>query len=242
MRYALVTGGSRGIGRAVCINLVSLDLHVIVNFRSNEDEALRTLAMMKQAGGSGEILKFDVSDPLQVENAISNWEKDHPDEFIEVLVNNAGTRKDILMTWMENNDWHNVLNTNLNGFFYVTRAILGKMLARKTGRIINIVSVSGLKGYPGQVNYSASKAGIIGATKALAREVGSRNILVNAVAPGYIDTDMIKDLDEDKLQGLIPLRRFGTPREVADAVCFLASGRSDYISGEVICVDGGVST
>ncbi len=242
MRYALVTGGSRGIGRAVCINLVSLDLHVIVNFRSNEDEALRTLAMMKQAGGSGEILKFDVSDPLQVENAISNWEKDHPDEFIEVLVNNAGTRKDILMTWMENNDWHNVLNTNLNGFFYVTRAILGKMLARRTGRIINIVSVSGLKGYPGQVNYSASKAGIIGATKALAREVGSRNILVNAVAPGYIDTDMIKDLDEDKLQGLIPLGRFGTPREVADAVCFLASGRSDYISGEVICVDGGVST
>jgi 3-oxoacyl-[acyl-carrier protein] reductase len=242
MRYALVTGGSRGIGRAICIKLVSLDFHVLVNFKSNEKEALQTLAMIKQAGGNGDILKFDVSDPAQVDDALNSWSDKHKDEFIEVLVNNAGIRKDILMIWMENTHWHDVLNTNLDGFFYVTRAVLKNMLARKYGRIINMASLSGLKGYPGQVNYSAAKAAIIGATKALAQEIGARNITVNAVAPGLIKTDMTKDLNEMELKSMIPLSRFGLPEEVAEVVCFLASDKSSYITGEVISIDGGLYT
>ena len=240
MRYALVTGGSRGIGRAICIKLVSLDFHVLVNFKSNEKEALQTLALIKQAGGNGDILKFDVSDPNQVDDAINSWNDEHKDEFIEVLVNNAGIRKDILLMWMENHHWHDVLDTNLDGFFYVTRAVLKNMLARKYGRIINMASLSGLRGYPGHVNYSASKAAIIGATKALAQEIGKRNITVNAVAPGLIRTDMTKDLNEMELKSMIPLNRFGLPEEVAEVVCFLASEKSSYITGEVISVNGGL--
>ena len=242
MRYALVTGGSRGIGRAICIKLVSMDFHVLVNFKSSEKEALQTLEMIKQAGGNGDILKFDVSDPAQVDDAINTWNEEHKDEFIEVLVNNAGIRKDILLIWMENSDWHDVLDTNLDGFFYVTRAVLKNMLARKYGRIINITSLSGLKGFSGQVNYSAAKAGIIGATKALAKEIGKRNVTVNAVAPGLIRTDMTKDLNETELKSMIPLNRFGSPEEVAEVVCFLASEKSSYITGEVISVNGGLYT
>lgn len=241
MRYALVTGGSRGIGRAICIKLASMDFHVLVNFKTNEKEARLTLAKIKQAGGNGEILKFDVSDPVQVNDAINSWEEEHKDEYIEVLINNAGIRKDILMIWMENSDWHDVLNTNLDGFYYVTKAVLKNMLARKYGRIINITSLSGLKGYPGQVNYSAAKAAVIGATKALAQEIGKRNITVNAVAPGYIRTDMTKDLNEVDLKSMIPLNRFGLPEEVAEVVCFLASEKSSYITGEVISVSGGLN-
>ena len=240
MRYALVTGGSRGIGRAICIKLVSLDFHVLVNFKSNKKEAIQTLAMIKQAGGNGDILKFDVSVSNQVDDAINSWNDEHKDEFIEVLVNNAGIRKDILLMWMENHHWHDVLDTNLDGFFYVTRAVLKNMLARKYGRIINMASLSGLRGYPGQVNYSASKAAIIGATKALAQEIGKRNITVNAVAPGLIRTDMTKDLNEMELKSMIPLNRFGLPEEVAEVVCFLASEKSSYITGEVISVNGGL--
>lgn len=242
MRYALVTGGSRGIGRAICIKLGSMDFHVLVNFKSNEKEALQTLSMIKQAGGNGDILKFDVSDPVRVDDAINTWNEKHPDEYIEVLVNNAGIRKDILLMWMENDHWHDVLDTNLNGFFYVTRAILKNMLERKYGRIINITSLSGLKGFPGQVNYCAAKAAVIGATKALAQETGRRNVTVNAVAPGLIRTDMTKDLNEIELKNMIPLNRFGLPEEVAEVVCFLASEKSSYITGEVISVNGGLYT
>ena len=242
MRYALVTGGSRGIGRAVCIKLASMDFHVLVNFKSDEKEALQTLAMIKQAGGDGDILQFDVSDPGRVDDALNTWNEEHPDEYIEVLVNNAGIRKDVLLMWMENDQWHDVLSTNLDGFFYVTKAVLKNMLERKYGRIINIASLSGLKGFPGQVNYSAAKAAIIGATKALAQETGRRNVTVNAVAPGLIRTDMTKDLNELELKKMIPLNRFGLPEEVAEVVCFLASERSSYITGEVISVDGGLYT
>lgn len=242
MRYALVTGGSRGIGRAVCVRLASMNFHVLVNFKSNEKEALQTIEMIKQAGGNGDILQFDVSDPVRVEDAINTWNEEHKDEFIEVLVNNAGIRKDILLVWMENNHWHDVLDTNLDGFFYVTRAVLKNMLTRKSGRIINMVSLSGLKGYPGQVNYSAAKAAIIGATKALAQEIGKRNVTVNAVAPGLIRTDMTKDLNETEFKSMIPLNRFGLPEEVAEVVCFLASEKSSYITGEVISVNGGLYT
>ena len=242
MRYALVTGGSRGIGRAVCIKLASMDFHVLINFKSDEKEALQTLAMIKQAGGKGNILKFDVSDPVRVDDAINTWNEEHPDEYIEVLVNNAGIRKDVLLMWMENVQWHDVLGTNLDGFYYVTKAVLKNMLERKYGRIINMASLSGLKGFPGQVNYSASKAAVIGATKALAQETGRRNVTVNAVAPGLIRTDMTKDLNEIELKKMIPLNRFGLPEEVAEVVCFLASEKSSYITGEVISVNGGLST
>jgi 3-oxoacyl-[acyl-carrier protein] reductase len=240
MRYALVTGGSRGIGRAVCIKLVSLDLHVLINYKSNKEEALETLAMVKQAGGSGELMQFDVSDPLQVESSVNFWNEQHKDEYIEVLVNNAGIRKDVLLMWMQDDQWHDVLNTSLNGFFYLTRALLKNMLVKKRGRIINMVSLSGLKGLPGQVNYSAAKAGIIGATKALAQEIGKKNVTVNAVAPGFIRSDMTKDLNENELKGMIPLNRFGLPEEVAELVCFLASEKSSYITGEVISINGGL--
>ena len=242
MKYALVTGGSRGIGRAICMKLISLDLYILVNFLSNEMEALQTLALIKKAGGNGDLLKFDVSDPVQVDDAINKWNEEHKEDYIEVLVNNAGIRKDMLMMWMENNHWHDVLNTNLNGFFYVTRAVLKNMLVRKRGRIINIVSLSGVKGLPGQVNYSAAKAAIIGATKALAQEIGKRNVTVNAVAPGFIRTDMTKDLNENELKNMIPLNRFGSPEEVAEVVCFLASEKSSYITGEVISINGGLYT
>jgi 3-oxoacyl-[acyl-carrier protein] reductase len=242
MRYALVTGGSRGIGRAISVKLVSMGYHILVNYKSNEAEAKHTLEMINQAGGSGELLRFDVSDPQQVDAAINKWSDANKEDYIEVLVNNAGIRKDILLMWMENNHWHDVLNTNLNGFFYVTRALLKNMLVKKYGRIINIVSLSGLKGLPGQVNYSAAKAAVIGATKALAQEIGKKNVTVNAVAPGFIKTDMTKDLNENELKGMIPLNRFGLPEEVAEVVCFLASEKSSYITGEVISVNGGLYT
>ena len=242
MRYALVTGGSRGIGRAVCVSLVSLGYHVLVNYLSNDAEAENTLAMVKDAGGTGELIKFDVSDPLRVDEVLNKWHGQHNEEYIEVLVNNAGIRKDMLMMWMENDNWRDVLSTNLDGFFYVTRALLKNMLVRKYGRIVNIVSLSGIKGMPGQVNYSAAKAAIIGATKALAQEIGNKNVTVNAVAPGFIKTDMTKDLNESELKGLIPLNRFGRPEEVAEVVCFLASEKSSYITGEVISVNGGLYT
>ena len=240
MRYALVTGGSRGIGRAVCIKLVSLDLKILINYKSNEQEALETLAMLRQAGGDGELMQFDVSDASQVESAINIWNEQHKDEYIEVLVNNAGIRKDVLLMWMEDDQWHDVINTNLNGFFYLTRALLKNMLVNKYGRIINMVSLSGLKGLPGQVNYSAAKAAVIGATKALAQEIGKKNVTVNAVAPGFIKSDMTRDLNENELKSMIPLNRFGLPEEVAELVCFLASKKSSYITGEIISINGGL--
>jgi 3-oxoacyl-[acyl-carrier protein] reductase len=242
MKYALVTGGSRGIGRAICVGLVSLGYHILVNFKSNSEEAGHTLEMIRKAGGTGELLQFDVADPGQVDKAIAAWADNHKEEYIEVLINNAGIRKDILMMWMEDHHWKDVIDTNLGGFFYVTRALLKNMLVRRYGRIINIVSLSGIKGLPGQVNYSAAKAAVIGATKALAQEIGKKNVTVNAVAPGFIKTDMTRDLNENDLKTMIPLNRFGSPEEVADLVCFLASGKSSYITGEVISVNGGLYT
>lgn len=240
MRYALVTGGSRGIGRAVCIKLAAMGFHVLVNYRSNISEALKTLALITEAGGTGELLKFDVSDPVMVDDSINGWNEAHTDEYIEVVVNNAGIRRDGLMVWMENDDWNEVLKTNLDGPFFVTRAVLKNMIERKQGRIINITSLAGLKGIPGQVNYSAAKAAVIGATKALAQEIGRKNITVNAVAPGYIRTEMTEDLNENELKKIIPLNRFGLPEEVAEVVGFLASEKSSYVTGEVISVNGGL--
>jgi 3-oxoacyl-[acyl-carrier protein] reductase len=240
MKFALVTGGSRGIGRAVCIKMAEMGYHVLINYRSNEAEAQQTLSMVKEKGTGGEIIQFDVSDKEQIKTKLGDWMEANPDKVIEVLVNNAGIREDGLMMWMKDEQWDAVLKTNLDGFFYVTRLVVNSMLMKKYGRIINIVSLSGLKGMPGQVNYSAAKAGVIGATKALAQEIGRKGITVNAVAPGFIKTDMTEGLNENELKNLVPLKRFGTAEEVAHTVGFLASEGAAYITGEVISVNGGL--
>ncbi len=241
-KNALVTGGSRGIGRAICLKLTEMGYHILINYCSGVDEAQITLAMIQEHGGSGELMKFNVASQQEVEKALDDWMQSHPDEYIEVLVNNAGIRRDALLMWMKNEEWSDVISTNLGGFFYVTRLLIKNMLIKKYGRIVNVVSLSGIKGLPGQTNYSAAKAGIIGATKALAQEVGKKRITVNAVAPGFIRTDMTKDLDEKMYKSIIPVERFGTPEEVAEVVGFLASEKASYITGEVISVNGGMYT
>jgi 3-oxoacyl-[acyl-carrier protein] reductase len=242
MKYALVTGGSRGIGRAVCVKLAEMGYYVLINYQSNQTEAEKTLAMLQEKGSNGELMRFDVSNQAEVEAALDSWTGSHTGEYIEVLVNNAGIRKDGLMVFMSDDDWHQVMNVHLHGFFYATRYLVKYMLVKKYGRIVNVVSLSGLKGMPGQANYSAAKAGVIGATKALAQEVAKKNVTVNAVAPGFISTDMTSGLDENQLKSLVPMNRFGTPEEVAEAVGFLASDKASYITGNVISINGGIYT
>ena len=242
MKYALVTGGSRGIGRAICLQLADMGYPIIINYASNKDAALETQKMVEEKGTKAEILQFDVASSTEVENALEAWKNNHPDDYIAVLVNNAGIRQDNVMVFMEDSQWSSVLDISLNGFFYVTRKLLKDMLSKRFGRIINIVSLSGLKGLPGQTNYSAAKAAVIGATKALAQEVAARKITVNAVAPGFIATDMTSDLDQDTLKKTIPVGRFGTPEEVAATVGFLASDQASYITGDVISINGGLYT
>jgi len=240
MKFALVTGGSRGIGRAVCLSLADQGYHILINYRSNTAEANQTAGLVRNKNVQAELIQFDVADRKATQESLSQWIDSHPDSSIEVLVNNAGIRDDGLLMWMKDEQWDNVLNTSLGGFFNVTRVVVNQMLMKKYGRIINIVSLSGLKGLPGQTNYSAAKAGVIGATKALAQEIGRKGITVNAVAPGFIKTDMTEELNEDELKMMIPLRRFGKPEEVAFAVSFLASPEAGYITGEVISINGGL--
>ena len=242
MKYALVTGGSRGIGRAICLQLADMGYPVVINYASNKDAALETQKLVEAKGVNAEILQFDVASSEEVENALESWKNNHPEDYIAVLVNNAGIRQDNVMVFMEDSQWSSVLDISLNGFFYVTRKLLKDMLSKRFGRIVNIVSLSGLKGLPGQTNYSAAKAAVIGATKALAQEVAARKITVNAVAPGFIATDMTQDLDEVNLKKTIPVGRFGTPEEVAAAVGFLASEQASYITGDVISINGGLYT
>jgi 3-oxoacyl-[acyl-carrier protein] reductase len=241
IKYALVTGGSRGIGRAVCIQLAKdLEYHLLINYNSNKKAAQETLTMVEEVGGSGQILQFNVTDSEGVKNALDEWHENNKNAIIEVLVNNAGIKKDGLFMWMPMEDWSSVINTSLNGFYNVTNALIQKLLTNRYGRIINIVSVSGLKGTPGQTNYSAAKSAVIGATKALAQEVAKRKITVNAVAPGFIETDMTEELDETELKKMIPVNRFGKAEEVAHVVSFLASDKTSYITGEVININGGI--
>ncbi|HOS83654.1 MAG TPA: 3-oxoacyl-ACP reductase FabG [Bacteroidales bacterium] len=242
MKYALVTGGSRGIGKAVCLELVQLGYPIIINYCSNQAAAEQTKAEIEALGGSAELLQFDVSKVDDVDAALMLWQEQHPDDYVAVLVNNAGVRQDTMMMWMQNSQWDDIIGIHLNGFFYVTRRVLKDMLTKRFGRIINVVSLSGLKGMPGQTNYSAAKAGVIGGTKALAQEVGKRNITVNAVAPGFISTEMTQDLDEKQLKEMIPMNRFGTAEEVAKLVAYLASEHASYITGEVISINGGLYT
>jgi 3-oxoacyl-[acyl-carrier protein] reductase len=240
MKYALVTGGSRGIGRAICLEMATAGYYILVNYRKGEEEAAKTLDLIRQQGGDGELLPFDVGDKDQVQRQLTGWLEKDPGRYIEVLVNNAGIKEDALLLWMEDSQWSNVIRTNLDSFYYVTRMVLNGMLLKKFGRIINIVSLAGLKGQAGQTNYSAAKAGVIGATKALAAEVGRHGITVNAVAPGFIVTDMTEGLNEKEMKVLIPVRRFGLPEEVAYAVGFLASPRASYITAEVLSINGGL--
>ena len=239
MKCALVTGGSRGIGKAICLKMAALGYYVLVNYKSNTEEAEKTIALIKENGGDGELMPFDVADKEQIKQ-LGSWIEANEDKYIEVLVNNAGIRDDSLMAWMAEEQWDNVLKTNLDSFFYVTRLVLNGMLARKYGRIINIVSLSGLKGLAGQTNYSAAKAGVIGATKALAQEIARQGITVNALAPGFIKTDMTEGLDEKALKMIIPARRFGLPEEVASAAAFFASPEAAYITGQVLSINGGL--
>lgn len=243
MKYALVTGASRGLGRAIALKLAKRGFCVIINYLSNQAAAEQVKHFIEDENGKAELLQFDASQPKEIEAAIDHWEAEHPDEWIYTLVNNAGVRRDNVMFMMSDEDWHSVIDTNLNGFFYITRRMLKHMMPRKHGgRIVNMASLSGLRGMPGQVNYSAAKAALIGATKALAQEVAPRNITVNAVAPGFISTDMTKDLPEEELKKMVPVGRFGKPEEVAALVDFLVSKEAAYITGEVISINGGLYT
>lgn len=240
--YALVTGGSRGIGRAICLALAEQGFEIIINFKSNTAEAEITKTLVEEKGVSATLLPFDVANQQEVEKALELWKSNNEDTYIQVLVNNSGIRKDALLVWMENEDWNQVINTNLNSFYYVTHLLIKDMIIKKAGRIINIVSLSGIKGLPGQTNYSASKGGVIAATKALAQEVARKKVTVNAVAPGFIKSDMTADLEEKEYKKIIPMGRFGKPQEVADLVAFLASDKSKYITGQVISINGGLYT
>ncbi|HSY60376.1 MAG TPA: 3-oxoacyl-ACP reductase FabG [Cytophaga sp.] len=241
LKYALVTGAARGIGKAIAIKLAADGYHVLINYKSNDTEAEKTKAAIVEQGGTATLMKFDVSNRAEVNTVLGGWLEQHQeDSVVEVLVNNAGIRNDNLLMWMEPQDWDGVIDINLTGFYNVTKVLINQMLLNRYGRIVNIVSLSGLKGVPGQMNYSAAKAGVIGATKALAQEVGKRGITVNAVAPGYIKTDMTQDINEKEAKAQIPANRFGEPEEVAELVSFLASKKASYISAEVISINGGL--
>jgi len=238
---ALITGASKGIGRAIGFQLArDHKLHILINYSSDLNAAEETLGNITREGGSAELLKFNVGKKDEVDKALSDWQEKHPQNFIRVLVNNAGMARDSLFMWMSEKNWDDVINVSLKGMFNVTQSVLRNMIKNKTGRIINVSSVSGLKGIAGQTNYSAAKAGIIGATKSLAQEVGRMNITVNAVSPGFINTSMVQGMNLENYMKAIPLGRIGEPEEVAHLVSFLASEKSSYITGEVINVNGGL--
>jgi len=241
MDCALITGASRGLGKAIAIRLaIDHGLYILVNYANSKAGAEDTLQQIRDAGGAGELLQFNVENKAAVDEALNNWKENNEQSFIKILVNNAGITRDGLFMWMPETDWDEVLNVSVKGWFNVTQYVINGMLRKKAGRIINIVSLSGLKGMAGQTNYSAAKGAMIGATKALAQEVAKRKITVNAVAPGFIRSDMTKDLNEQELKKLIPMQRFGEADEVAQLVSFLASEHSSYITGEVININGGL--
>lgn len=241
MKYALVTGGSRGIGRAVCLKLAAAGYNILVNYKGNKAAADETVALIQDQGVDAEAIAFDVASRENVQQVLGAWIEANKDrKLIEVLVNNAGIRQDTLLMSMTDDQWDSVLDTSLDGMYTVTKLVLTPMLLNRYGRIINMVSLSGLKGMPGQVNYSAAKGGMIGATKALAQEIAKRNITVNAIAPGFIKTDMTEELNEKELAKMIPMQRFGSAEEVADLVGFLASKSAAYITGQVISINGGL--
>lgn len=241
MKCALVTGASRGLGRAIAIQLaLDLDLHIIINYAGNEAAAKVTKATIEANGGTAELMQFDVKSSEEVRTKISEWIVNHPNDNIEVLVNNAGITRDNIFPMVNEQDWDDVMDTSVKGMYNCTQAVIQKMLRNRSGRIINIASLSGLKGVPGQTNYSAAKGAMIASTKALSQEIAKRKITVNAIAPGFIESDMTSDLDQDQLKQMVPANRFGLPSEVAHLASFLASDKASYITGEVININGGI--
>lgn len=224
------------------LRLAKAGYTVLINYQSNEQAAQETLQAIQSQGGQAELLRFDVSNPESVQSALDAWQSSHPEDYIDVLVNNAGIRRDNLLVWMEPDDFETVLRTNLFSFYHVTRPLLTPMIRHKHGRIINIASLSGITGLPGQCNYAAAKGGLIAATKSLAKEVAKKNVTVNAVAPGFIKTDMTDGLEEAELKKTVPMNRFGSAEEVAALVAFLASDDASYITGECISINGGLYT
>lgn len=242
-RYALVTGASRGIGRAIAIELAKDGCSILLNYKSNHAAAEEAKRLIEEARGEAELMPFDVSQPDAINAALDKWFAAHPDDYIDVLVNNAGIVDDEIMLMMEPEQWHRVIDVNLNGFFYCTRRVIEGMVMNHHGRIINISSISGQAGYPGKVNYSAAKSAMIGVTRALATELAPRHITVNAVSPGLTETDILKQSREYTRPEFMdvknyPMRRLCRPEEVAYLVSFLCSNRADYISGQVIGING----
>jgi 3-oxoacyl-[acyl-carrier protein] reductase len=240
MEYALVTGGSRGIGKAICLRLADMGYNIILNYTSNDEEANKTKDLLTAKGVDVVLMKFDVSSTEEADAHIETWINANKDKTITVLVNNAGIRKDNIMVFIQPEDWKRVIDITVDGFYNVTRHIVKNMLTKRKGRVVNIVSLSGLKGLPGQTSYSAAKGAVIAATKALAQEVGKRGITVNAVAPGFIKTDMTEDIKEEDYKFMIPMNRFGEAEEVAGVVAFLVGKDSSYVTGQVISVNGGL--
>ncbi len=240
-RTAVVTGGSRSIGKAISLALAASGAFVAVNYRSGEQSALETLDLIKERGGEGMTAPFDVSDSAAVDEGIAGILSER--SKIDILVNNAGIARDGLLGRMKDSDWGQVIDTNLGAGFYLCRAVSKNMIRNRWGRIINVASTAGEAGNAGQVNYSAAKAGLIGLTKALARELAPRNVLVNAVSPGIISGGMSDDLNESQVEAIrthVPLRRMGRPEDVAAAVLYLSSELGDYVTGQVIRVNGGL--
>ena len=240
-KNALVTGGSRGIGRAISVRLASMGAHVFINYVSNPEAAQKTQKKITDAGGSADLLAFNVADAAQAQNAIKSLIQEAGS--LDILINNAGITRDGLMARMKEDDWDAVLDTNLKGSFICAKAAARSMMKKRWGRIVNISSVIGFAGNAGQVNYSSAKAGMQGLTKSMAREFASRNITVNSVAPGYIVTDMTRDLSDEikeKIKAEIPLASLGNPEDVAGAVAFLVGDDSIYITGQTIHVNGGM--
>lgn len=240
MEYALVTGGSRGIGKAICLRLADMGYNIILNYTSNDVEANKTKDLLTAKGVDVVLMKFDVSSTEESDAHIETWINTNKDKSISVLVNNAGIRKDNIMVFIQPEDWKRVIDITVDGFYNVTRHVVKSMLNKRKGRVVNIVSLSGLKGLPGQTSYSAAKGAVIAATKALAQEVGKRGITVNAVAPGFIKTDMTEDIKEEDYKFMIPMNRFGESEEVAGVVAFLVGKDSTYVTGQVISVNGGL--
>lgn len=237
-KLAFVTGGSRGIGRACALSLAKEGYDVVINYAGNEQAANKTVEEIKALGVESEAYKFDISDNNAAAEAVAKIVEKYG--RIDVLVNNAGITRDGLFLRMNKDNWDAVINTNLTGAYNVTQPVVKVMVKQRSGAIVNMASIVGIYGNAGQANYAAAKAGLIGFTKSLAKELASRNIRVNAVAPGFVQTDMTKDLDSEKISEHIPLKRLGTADDIADAVKFLATGTS-YVTGQVLQVDGGLT-